>query len=249
VRKILFLLTLCLTAPALITQPSEELFAQANQLYKDGKFKAAQNLYQQIPSKSAWVNYNLGNCAFQLKSYGYALLHWRRAEKDWGFFNREELLDNISLLQEKLNKEHGITLTTNPIIRALVKTKNVIDSWLRSMPLIILQLFFIFIWLFLFLYLRFLYKKRKNRTIVTLFSLIAFFGIILAVRYSLDARRYGVIVSSEAKLLSGPGDTFQVLQSIREAQEVIIKKETPNYYKVKIRRQLGWMKRDFVEKI
>ncbi len=49
----------------------QETFYQANDLYKEGKFSKAYELYEKIPNKSAKVHYNLGNCAFKLNKIGY----------------------------------------------------------------------------------------------------------------------------------------------------------------------------------
>lgn len=228
---------------SLQAQAPQALFEQANGLYKQGKFVEAIKLYRQIPNKSAQVEYNLGNCAYKLKRYGWALLHWRRAERTWGFFNRDELVENILHLKKELYPDMKMGL---PII---TKIKNIVLSWSHAIPLLVLQLLFLLLWLFLFVYLRFLYKKRKNRTILGLFALIAFFGILLVIRYSLDARRHAVVVSPQSRLLSGPGETFQMLMPLGAAQEVIIKKETADYYKVKALKRIGWINKNDIQEV
>jgi len=226
---------------------AQTVFLQANALYKKGKFAQAKNLYEKIPHKSAFVHYNLGNCAYKLEQYGVALLSWRRAEKHWGFFNRDELIDNITLLKEKLRIIQGGEIKKrSPITLAFLKIKNLIVSSLQSLPLLIVQFIFLLLWLFLFLYIRFLYKKRKKVVICTLFGFIAFFGIILAGRYNIEAHRYGVITSRQAPLLSGPERTFQTLMNLHQAQEVVIKKESGAYYKIGVFGQTGWIHSDHI---
>ena len=252
----IFLITSTLMTYALFSfslinaQSPKKLFEQANKLYKSEKFERALKLYKKIPNKSAYVNYNLGNCAYKLERYGYALLYWRRAEKNWGIFNREELVSNIFLVKEKLGGMRGITpKERNPIVKRIVNLKNIGISLLRSMPIFILQLLFLIIWIFLFIYIRFLYKKRKKQTITILFSLIAIFGVLLVIRYTIDSRRYGIVVSKTAPLRSGPGTTFQTLLNIPEGTEVIIKRKTDGSYKVKALRQIGYVQKSDLEKI
>lgn len=224
---------------------SQEIFVQANSLYKAGKFEQAIDLYKSIPDKSAYAYYNLGNSAYQLEKYGFAMLYWRKAEKLWGFFNRDELIDNITLLQEKIRiLNSGIEKKRSPITLSFIKIKNVIMSWLRSFPLILLQFFFLLLWLFLFIYLRFLFKKRQKLVIATLFGFIAFFGIILAARHNIESRTYGVITNRSTPMRSGPGESFQTLINLNQAQEVVIQKESGNFYKVKIFWQTGWIDKD-----
>lgn len=214
----------------------QEVFEKANQAYKAHNYTRARELYEAIPNKSAQVYYNLGNCAYKQEEYGYALLYWRRAEKSWGMLGRSELLENIFLLKKKLgiHQKHSIFRTF---------------SLIRSIPLFVFQFLFLALWLFLFIYLRFLSKKQKKGIIMALFALIALFGILLVVRYSVDARRYGIVVETEAPLRSGPGQTFKKLATLPEADEVIIKKESDHFYKVKTEGRIGWVSTQDVKKI
>src|SRR3989304_7631540 len=97
IKLIAMLLCTYINTVAAATPPTQELFIKANEFYKQGNFAGAYELYQQIPNKSAQVQYNLGNCAYKRGKLGYALWHWRKAEKRWGVFGREELLNNIRL--------------------------------------------------------------------------------------------------------------------------------------------------------
>lgn len=238
---LVFIVLLCSTIQA------EETFSKANDLYKKGEFKKAFELYQQIPDRNAGINYNLGNCAYKLKKFGQALVYWRRAEKQWGLLNRGELIENISLLKEKVSQEEQ--KPHSPVVLSLITAKDYLLSLTHSIPLFLLQILFLLLWLIVFFYLRFLYKKRKNFLILALFALTAFFGILLVVRYSFESRMYGVVVRERTPLLSGPAETFQTLQQIPEAKEVIIKKESGDYYKVKVFKRVGWVLKKNVEKI
>ena len=101
---------------------SQEIFAQANTLYKAGSFEQAMKLYKQIPKKSPYTYYNLGNCAYKLEQYGFALLYWRKAETSWSFFNRDELIDNMTLLREKMRVKYaGTDKKRSPIAIAAIK--------------------------------------------------------------------------------------------------------------------------------
>lgn len=229
-------------------ESSSDLFHQANKKYRSGSFKEAKKLYQQMPKKNAFIEYNIGNCAYKLGKYGQAMLHWKRAENNWGFFNRSELLANIQLLQEKLNlrtpiEQHGY------IISKLSKLKRYTFSLLRTMPLLAIQLLFLALWLFLFVYLRFLYKKRQKLIIRILFTLIATIGIILIFRHSLAARQYGIVMKNQSPILSGPGNSFQTLLYLPEAKEIIIKHSSDEYLKIKSDRQIGWIHNKNIEKV
>jgi len=237
----------CLLCPFLNAENDlQQVFLDANRLYKEGEFEKAYKLYEKIPEKNAIVNYNLGNCAYKLEKYGYALLYWRRAERGFGIFDRGELLDNIFLLKRKLGRRSE---PQSKLIRYYSRLKNYTLSLLRSAPLFVVQILFLILWLFLFLYLRFLYKRKRKILIVILFLLIAILGALLVLRYRLEFRRYGVIVKKKVTLLSGPGRNFQELGGLPEASEVWIQKSSDGFYKIKFNKQIGWVNQRDIERI
>src|SRR5579862_4199744 len=127
----------------------EDLFVQANELYKQGKFAQAQELYEKIPEKSSRVYYNLGNCFYKQNKYGYALANWRKAEHDWGFFNRSELLRNIMLVKKlsgahpEGSKDMSALSELNPAQKFMLTIKVFsasIVSFIRATPLLFLQI-------------------------------------------------------------------------------------------------------------
>lgn len=219
---------------------------KADQLYKEKKFDFAMQSYEQIPNKDFHINYNLGNCAYELGKDGLAMLYWRRAESDWSFFGRGELLDKISLLQRRLFKKNK---EVNYFVKLIYKLKNYSISMIRLAPVFVFQFSFLILWFILFFFLRILYKKRKKFVIVSLFSFILLFGIALVMRHHFDLSRYGVIVTHNAVLLSAPRENVAELGFIPEAKEVIINKTTDDFFKIKFNGQVGWVKKDDIKKI
>ena len=159
------------------------------------------------------------------------------------FRSKSELLQNIALLKSRLFGEdvEKIKLFSNVKIHLV--------SFIKSAPLLLIQLLFLSLWLFLFLCLRFLYTKHYKFLITTLFVLIALSGIVLAIKYTYVARKYGVVVAKQSKLLSGPAESFQVLGVLPEAKEVLIKKDSDGFYKIKVNGQIGWASSGEVEAI
>jgi len=250
IRRVFFIIFLLTNAS--FPNNAQDNFKKANVLYRNKQFEQALEAYKKIEDPSAYVDYNIGNCAYQLEQYGSALLHWRRAEKRWGMFNRAELLENIDLLKEKLREKYGYFYgKKSKMPRFIINLKNFFNSFVRSIPLFYLQIIFLIFWTFLFFFLRSLYKKKRKYLILTLFFIVAFFGFILALRYGIDSRIYGVVVKEKASLLSGSGEKFNTLMEIPEAAEVVIKKESGDYCKVKVLQhgQMGWIERSEIELI
>lgn len=232
--------------------PSDtELFTQANEAYKKGDFALAYDDYQKMSNKNSAVHYNLGNCAYKLSKYGYALLHWRRAERNWGFFGREELNKNIELVKKQLNPPQTSQETNglSTIIDFCKSNKNAFFATSRAMTLFHLQIIVLFMWICLFCYLRYLYKRKQKAIIFTLFLLQAVFTFMLAIKYNNEFREFAIITSQQATLLSGPGSTFTQLQRLPEAQEAVILSSSGEYYKIRVNGRIGWLTKTSIEKI
>ncbi|MFH1832192.1 MAG: hypothetical protein ABH827_05345 [bacterium] len=250
-----YLLLFLFVCPILYgAQNFQEQFAQANELYKQTKFDAAYNLYKQIPEKNAQVYYNMGNCAYKLNKLGYALLYWKRAENDWGLFNRSELQSNIALVKDKLKKtqHEPKRIGTNRIVHAIPLVgplKNATLSIVRTTPLIWLQLLFLIIWFFLFVSLRYLYAHKQKAIITFLFLIIAICGSTLVIKYNMRSRIYGIVVNPRSSLLSGPGDTYQTILQLPEGSSGKIHKHSDGYYKITIHGQIGWINQKNFKKI
>jgi tetratricopeptide (TPR) repeat protein len=229
-------------------QDYNAVFEKANMFYKEGKYEDAMELYKKIPDKSAAVNYNLGNCAYKLNRFGFAHLYWRRAEKDWGFFGRTELLNNMKRLREQLKAPKAEKQKD----KVLIKAKNLhlhITSFIRATPLRVFQIVFLFFWMFLFMLIRNLLMRKKRLLIGILFTFIAVSGLMLVSKYNFEYKQFGIVTVDNAKLLSGPGDNFQVLSSIQEAKEVIIQKTSSGFYKIKVDGLIGWLSQEAIEEI
>jgi hypothetical protein len=229
----------------------EELFTQANEAYKKGAFALAYDDYQKITNKGCAVHYNMGNCAYKLSNYGYALLHWRRAERDWGFWGREELNKNIELVKKQMTPQQPSQEASglSTIIDFFKSNKNAFFASSRATTLFHLQIIVLLVWICLFCYLRYLYKRKQKVVIFTLFLLQAVFTFMLAIKYNSQFREFAIITSQQATLLSGPGSTFTQLQRLPEAQEAVIIGSSGDYYKIRVNGRIGWLTKTSIEKI
>jgi len=254
ITKRIFYLSLLVLWPVVYSVPHyQEQFLQANELYKNAEYSKALSIYENMPTKSPQLYYNLGNCSYKLGNLGKALVYYRRAEHDWGLFNREELQANIAMVKEQLDKKHGLkkrdTRKFVLMVQATKRLKERFVSLIKAMSLFMLQLFFLFIWFILFVYIRYLYTRRHKFVLLTLFLFTTLCGTMLAVKYNMSLRTYGIVVAEKTNLLSGPGVDFQILGVLREGDEGIVKKESTNHYKVKVNGQFGWVPSEAFEKI
>lgn len=229
----------------------QEVFDKANGLYKDGQYEAAMEFYKKIQDKNAVVNYNLGNCAYKLNKLGFAHLYWRRAEKYWGISDRGELLDNIKMIKEKIRaqKNEKKDKKTEAVFGNLKNLRIQAGSFIRATPLFYFQIVFLALWIFLFVFIRKLFRLRKRLLAAMLFTFIAISGLMLVSKYNFECKQFGVVITDKARLLSGPGDNYQILGFVTEAKEVIVQKASNGFYKVKINGQIGWISQTDLEVI
>lgn len=227
----------------------EETFLHANEMYKKGNYHEAFKLYDSIPNKSSNVHFNLGNCAFKLGKKGKALAHWRRAEHNWGIFGRTELLANIALVKSQLLQEPTKKQKLSSFRNASENMTSSIASLVHATPDLWLQLVFLLMWFFLLIYGKYLHKKGRFIVITILFTLQAFIGSLLALKYNFDLSKYGVITKATASIRSGPGEEYQKLGTLLEGTEVTINKQSDQFYKITYQNQGGWISNKDLEAI
>lgn len=256
--KNIFVATFIALAPCsvfAISQTDITLHAQAEEMYQKNDFARASQLYQRIEHKTPSVYFNLGNCAYKTDKLGYALLYWRRAERDWGLFGRRELLQSIDLIKLKTATPNlKVTGVNQPyskvVINALIVAENHVISMIKAIPLLHLQILVLILWAILFLYVRCFRKKRLAFLIYSLFALLAISASMLAFKYSLQLQNQLVVIHANTPLLSGAGSNFAPMGHLPEGQEADIIKESGQFYRIRVNKNIiGWIDKQFVEKI
>ena len=84
---------------------SDSLFQKSNDFYKNGQFKKALDCYLNIPKEdlSGVIYYNIGNCYFKLKEFGYSRLYYEKA-KLYDPLDKD-VSHNLEILKTKLIDE------------------------------------------------------------------------------------------------------------------------------------------------
>ncbi len=82
-RWLIVVVMICVSS-MVFAQEAALQFDQANQLYRNGNYKQAAEIYEQI-AKAGYENpmlfYNLGNCYFKLREIPSAILNYERAKR------------------------------------------------------------------------------------------------------------------------------------------------------------------------
>jgi hypothetical protein len=214
-------------------------FERAGEAYKQEKIQEAYQLYTEISQPTARVYFNLGNCAFKLNKFGRAFWHWRQAECRWGFFDREDLYQNLDLIQAKFAQ----TATGKPQVKT---SKNFVERCargVRAIPAWLTQFLFLVGWTLLFVFVKKLLKQKRRGLIVALFAWIIIFGGLLLYNQVHAFRPHAVVIESRVMLYSGPSTTYQQLGVLPEGSEVRVDKQRQDFCKITRKKLSGWIVR------
>jgi len=216
-----------------------KLFQSANQLYSQGKFKAATEQYRKI-TESDFANeavyYNLANAYFKQNQIGQAILYYEKAKRLSP--SDREISENLDLARTRIVDKMESSQDS-----FLWRQVSRLMSWL---PLnfetgLAVALFVGANGLFtLFLEAR---SERFRRALLV--GSAALFAVFLVVGVSNALRIYqsvtdleAVILAEKADVLSGPGQDNPTLFSIHEGLKVKVQSQVSDWSQISL--ENGW---------
>ncbi len=233
------------------TSSINEIFKLANEKYKKGKYEEAIELYKNIIKKgikNGYVYYNLGNAYLKNKELGKAILNYEKAklyipsDKDLNY--NLKYANMMKIDKFKVEESNPFLI----ILKFIYNLFNVNTLFIISYILfLLLIIYFIIKWLVK----DFRIKNINDKLFPYLLSLFIFFALLLSVKiYVIESSNYGIIISKEVDVKSGPGDEYTVMFNLHEGTKVEEKKysdewvliATPNGFS-------GWIKKNEIESI
>lgn len=247
---IIIVITVLLTSVVVsAASDMDSLFALGNKAYEDKDYKTAIAEYLTILDKdveSASLYYNLGNAYFESGDLGRAVLYFRRAQRlapaD------EDLVHNLEFVREfsRIQME-GVQLNPiNRFIESLLKSYRLDTlAWIASI---------VFVSLCLLLIGRFgLGYNNSVLRVTTIVVLIVLLGVsgLTTYKYRNDyLTRWGVVVSSDSRILSGPNESAELEFEGAPGLVVEILSETSEYFNVLFEnKRRGWIKKSYLSEI
>lgn len=196
------------------------IFKNANDLYNQGSYIEANNLYLNLISSnvvSKDLYYNLASSYYEINSNGYAVLWYERALNISPF--DKEIKNNINKITER--KDY--------------------DSF-YIIAFYISLILFVFFSVFLFV----LFIKKKNINFLLLIScvILLVFSIYL---YKTIKSDY-IIIIRNTNIYSGSSIKSDIISSVYEGEKFRVIKESSNWYYVKGISK-GWINKEDLEKI
>ena len=196
------------------------IFKNANDLYNQGMYIEANNLYLNLISSnvvSKDLYYNLASSYYEINSNGYAVLWYERALNIAPF--DKEIKNNINKITERKDYDsfYIIAFYTSLIL-------------------------FVFFTAFLFL----LFIKKKNTNWLLLISSIVLFIFSI---YSYNAIKSDyIIIVRNTNIYSGSSVKSDIVSSVYEGEKFKVIKESSNWYYVNGISK-GWINKEYLEKI
>jgi tetratricopeptide (TPR) repeat protein len=221
-----------------------QLYNAGNKYYAEGNYQSAIEVYEQAlamcPDKD--IYYNLGNTYFKTGRIGKAIVQHRRA-----YFlcpRDEDILFNLNFMRSF--RPDRITTISNPVYQILdrcfhyfsQKEITIISAILFLLGAIFLSLFLvmrntIFIWASSLIFLVFVYSL-----------------ITASLWQSEINSNPGVVIVSELKAYSGPGEEYKEILVIHDGAEAKIREERNGYYLIQLPGGIGgWVKTEGIEKV
>jgi len=246
-NKILFLLLI--VANTITAQTASELFASANDLYKNEKFEQAVALYKKIESQglvSSELYYNLGNSYYKLNKVGPSIYYYEKSLKLDALnedvennlvFARRLAVDSIEELPktvfQKFNKNYLQKLSYNQWAIIII-----VFSVLSSL---------------LFLLFYFASNPSQKRfyfaTSSLCFILLLISFLITYNQYSFSKNNKEAIVFAEkTEVRNAPTLNSEEIFTLHEGTKVLVLDMVDNWKKIKLADgKLGWIIADEVK--
>lgn len=241
--KKVFLLFL-LISNILSAQNNNELFANANALYKDGKYTEAITIYEELEKSnlvSTELYYNLGNCYYKLNKVAPTIYNYEKAllldplnedARNNLVFAKRLTLDRIEEVPKSFLQKFNIQYIS----------KLTYEGW--AVVCIILSLLGTVLFLFYFLSLSPSRKRLFFTTSIISYILLVFSLFIAFNQYykkinTIEAIVYATEVSVKNEPIKNADEAF----IIHEGTKVLILDKVDDWKKIKLLDgKIGWLK-------
>ncbi|WP_299712324.1 tetratricopeptide repeat protein [uncultured Tenacibaculum sp.] len=243
-KKIIWLLTFILIANFAGAQELDVTFKKANSLYKNGEYKKAAELYEEIITSkkvSSELYHNLANCYYKLNEVGPSIFYYEKAllidplnedAKNNLVFAKRLALDRI----EELPKSVLQKFNSNYI------SKISYNNWAK------ITVFLSFLAAFLFISYYFSSSPTRKRLFFTTSVLST---LLLVISLAISYHQYNksantieaIIFSSEVSVKNEPTKNGDEVFVIHEGAKVRVLDEVDDWQKIRLADgKIGWLK-------
>ncbi|WP_372794413.1 tetratricopeptide repeat protein [Lutibacter sp.] len=249
-KKIFFSIAL-LFSSIVFSQTSDELFSKGNNLYQNGKYSEAIELYSSIEKQgliSDDLFFNLGNCYYKLNKVAPSIYYYEKALKinpthqDASFnlaYAKRMTIDVIEDLPQTFLQRFSST----------VIQKLPFETWA------IIAVLASFLASILFLLYHFSYASRKklfyfNTSIFAVFVLLISTFFAFHNYDTVKKNRTAIVFVDKVEIKNAPSTSSEVVFELHEGTKVLILDELDSWKKIKIADgKIGWIYADDIKEI
>jgi len=229
----------------------QDKFKEGNLLYEHGDYKGAEKLYEDL-IKSGVINsalyYNAGNASFKTGSTGKAILYYERAlrmsPRDEDIKQSLRYISSVTV-DKQTDENSGIVYLLFSGLNGLL-----------SINELTITVFILYVILFL-AGLIYIFSDRPSikffLRVTGVFLLFFFFlsSLFLCIRiYDQEYMKKGIIMISQEKARSGPGEDYTEVFTIHEGSKVLLRDILQDWRKITLPNGYsGWIKNKSVEEI
>lgn len=212
----------------------QETFLEGNKLYYQKRYKHALERYESIQQKGPAIWYNIGNAYYRLGDKARALAAWKHAQKNAPTHLIERAHYNMVATESELGIHEVDTASAYMRYR------------LSLISFFLLQVLFLAGWylFFILLFMRIPYRIAFLSLVMLSNTLII---SAIGFKYWDEMQRCAIVVVDDLIMRAGPDIHFHTIDSIPYAHMVSIKKDLPDWYKIKYASTLGWVPENGVE--
>ncbi len=211
--------------------PAQERYLQANNLYQQGEFKKAYDLYNGIAYKSPELLINMGNAAFELGRIPDALVAWRQAQKHLKLHDYSMIGERIRNVQQERDTAYHSS--------RFEKVFTVIDVYMRFIPQKIWELLFLILIACSFFLVSWIKRRSWGRILIWSLALLVV-TTFLMVRYTVQNREVG-FVTRDTHVHVNKDSQARIRASVQAGQEVEVRAIHEKWYLVTDGIITGWV--------
>ena len=241
-KKIIALL-LFFTSTILLAQTADEMFTNANTLYKEGKYQEAVKLYEDIVASknvSSELYYNLGNGYYKVNKVAACIYNY---EKSIQLDPLNQDAQNNLIIAKRLTLDR-IEELPKSVFQKL--NKNFLQKFTYNTWAVIV-VFLSFLVSFLFLSYYFSYASSKKRLFFTT-SILSFLLLIISIVITVTQYKQAsknieaIIFSEEIEIKNAPTNDANEIFTLHEGTKVKILDTVDDWKKIKlVDGKTGWM--------
>jgi tetratricopeptide (TPR) repeat protein len=242
-KNLLFSIVLLFSLVA-FSQAPNEVFSNANTLYKNGKYNKAIELYLSIEQQevaSDDLYFNLGNCYYKLNKVAPSIYYYEKALK----INpaNEDAITNLAFAKRMtIDVIEELPKTFFQRFSASVIQKLPFDTWaiIAVVSSFLIALFFL---------LYYFSSETRKKFVFFNASIIAAFVMVVSVFFAfnnfktIQKNRTAIIYKQKVAIKNAPTSVSDEVFELHEGTKVLVLDELDNWKKIKIADgKIGWMK-------